>query len=441
MNPKSPTRFKLGKGNAEEAKLLDNAKKNSKTIIDKRHLHEILESGRGRHGCRFGLNLLSDRRVNTLFEHDRWAFHSANHNASQAREAFEYFIFYVHRLFRLMSFWFLVILYATVCVSCSVGQSESAPYLYSLCKGPQDVAYGQLWPSLLNTLSVFSLIFYLNSMYLRYELAFTTCRENMNSSMTLLVMAIGSCGDSAVSSKVLMEFWRTLNMIHLTNYAGMVHSEIYSLETFAIPIAMSFGPYDEKDQFGMLAREDLLEIERLMQESKAHGEAADQLVNRLYNARLYRLVQNVLRDKLTTVAWPAWQAAIIKLRSSAEDLAALTTYRIPAVYTISVRMIVSLTLAADLMILGANVGSVYHDTSYESPWFVIAYCSVLVVACCGLTMLMIDATHMFEDPFGTDHFDFPVFAWVCSVAREGLELVLAEGRQHKLSSPTDYNIA
>ena len=50
--------------------------------------------------------------------------------------------------------------------------------------------------------------------------------------------------------------------------------------------------------------------------------------------RIYMLVDLVVDQKISRVAWPAWNAVCLKLRTKSEELKQRALFRLPSIYQV-----------------------------------------------------------------------------------------------------------
>ena len=138
----------------------------------------------------------------------------------------------------------------------------------------------------------------------------------------MMILSVGTIGDKPQSTAILMEFWRTLNLVHITAYEGKDTEGLFSFQDFVLPVASAFGV----EEFGMFTREEVDEIRMHANMHRTHI-----LYHQLLFSRLYRLTQTAIANQYTTAAWPVWQNALAGLRCSTERLMHHATFRVPEI--------------------------------------------------------------------------------------------------------------
>jgi len=252
-------------------------------------------------------------------------------------------------------FYVLIITYIITAAGCAMDDEEEGLTLRArICSGPDSEwsDWSLYFPAMLNTLTAFLLVFYLSQCYTRYQSCVDVCQDLKKAVIDVMLICVGTIGDKEHCTPVLMEFWRTLNLVHLTAYEGKdtngKGTGIFSFAGFVLPVASAFGV----EEFGMLTRDEVEHISRLAELHRSHV-----LYHQLLFSRLYRLAQTAIAEKWTSANWPVWQNAFAGLRSATERLMHHATMRVPEIYVIAVSLTAFITMWTNFVMLGAGVGA------------------------------------------------------------------------------------
>jgi len=305
---------------------------------------------------------------------------------------------------------------------------------------------------MLNLLTAFLIVFYLNHCFVRYQVCIDICHDLKKAVTDVMILAIGTIGNRPHATAVLMEFWRTLNLVHITAYESKDSTGLFSFRNFVLPTASAFG-YEE---FGMLTRAEVEQIEGF-----AGNRRSGSLYHYLLFSRLYRLAQTAIAEQYTSAAWPVWQSALAPLREASERLMHHATFRVPEIYVMCVGCVAFFTLWVDFFMLATGVGNSFRAQTLEDNKLcnsasgngdctsvnnqfgvlVCALTSLLVFATASLVEIILKAAHEFETPFGNDPMDLPVLTWVSEVARTTLEMVVEQSGSALVQEDTVHRVA
>ena len=192
-----------------------------------------------------------------------------------------------------------------------------------------------LYPTSLNVLSGFLLVFYINQCYLRYLRMHHACSDLQQATMDIVLLAVGTIGDKPNRRPLLLEIWRYANLVHLTSYSGLTQlrrspASLYTLEHFILPVATAFGEHDDESHQGMLTSEELEELRAWENDDELEG---THFANSMFCAKLYGIVQSSLAHNLTSANWPVWGAALRHMRDASGAIPTFHSDRIPWIYT------------------------------------------------------------------------------------------------------------
>ena len=282
-------------------------------------------------------------------------------------------------------------------------------------------------------------------------------------------------GDQSGGRELLLDIWRSLNLMHLCTYCLADEKRIvYSFDAFLIPVAEAFGPHDGHEQLGMFRRAELsglgkqhliptddvrfptsrvlphhlqqqtivmgrghlrnqagaevhdadsrlVETEALIGDLRGDMRSDAALCHQMYTGRLYRLVREAIKHKLVTAAWPVWGAVLNNVCISMGEITRRAHYRMPKVYRMSVQFVVLTTLAADSFIVGSVVGRVYEQ-GYAYADGAAAFATILLLTLIIPTTLLIAACIELEEPFGDNLMDVPGLSYVRAAAEVTLNI-------------------
>lgn len=256
------------------------------------------------------------------------------------------------------TFYVLLITYASIASGCAVTESASAPLFTRVCSGPGANwhSWSNYFPHMLNLLTAFLIVFYLNHCFVRYQVCIDICHDLKKAVTDVMILAIGTIGNRPHATAVLMEFWRTLNLVHITAYESKDSTGLFSFRNFVLPTASAFG-YEE---FGMLTRAEVEQIEGF-----AGNRRSGSLYHYLLFSRLYRLAQTAIAEQYTSAAWPVWQSALAPLREASERLMHHATFRVPEIYVMCVGCVAFFTLWVDFFMLATGVGNSFRAQTLE----------------------------------------------------------------------------
>ena len=225
--------------------------------------------------------------------------------------------------------------------------------------------------------------------YYEMHQALFQCRESVRG---IMGMAVGTMGHRPSSRPVLMEFWRCVNLVHVATFdaatIGHRMHDALSVRYFMKPFANHFGWSDrehsadsprsaetppgrrksvadasERKWCGMLRANEVQLIDAIVEGCDETDDNSGELIQQLFFSRLYQLVQYSMDQQLCHVTWPAWQAALLQLRSSHEAMSSLAAYEFPVPYKVAVQGIVYLSLVVDGFIVGSHVASTRRGVS------------------------------------------------------------------------------
>jgi len=336
--------------------------------------------------------------------------------------------------------------FVTIAVGCGFQELDDAN---SLCRGvPEPVAGGSdklavhykgfdgYRASILNTLATLLLAFYANMCLGRYSEAYLASQTLRQRVVDLVTLAAGTIRTQHPRRQaVLLEFWRIANLYHLCTYVLADKTrEVYSFQSFLLPVASAFGEHDGAGKRGMLRANEmrtLMKYAHGMALGRNRGQMADQrgdvesLAAVLHDAlgvRFYRLVRESLDRQLTTAAWPVWGTNIARLRDAAADVKHASLFRTPRVYRDFTKWFVLMALLYDTLVLAATIGQVF-SLQYKWAWIVallvaLAYCMLVT-----MVLLVVEACRDMEYPYGSDTLDMPGLSYVTSAATQSLVLV------------------
>jgi len=320
--------------------------------------------------------------------------------------------------------------------------------------------------------------------------------------MQLMTIAGAEMGDQGASGlEALIDLWRAVNLVHLATYClADKRRDIYSFDNFLLPVAEAFGPHDGAQQIGMFRRselrglgkehlissgapqagaascesgsvgdgcdprdEDEYDLSATHLQAATHAERADDLmgdvrgnvrsdaalVYQFYSGRMYRVVRDCIKAKLTSMAGPVWGAALAGVRTASEEVQHRALYRMPKVYQMSVQVVLFTTLLVDASIGGAVVGRLWHGPTGARPWWQagpspetqsdavldvesssaaavlmasIATTALLAVLFVPATLLLAVCVEL-EEPFGDQTMDLPGLSYVRAAAEVSLNFV------------------
>lgn len=313
-------------------------------------------------------------------------------------------------------------------------------------------------------------------------------------------------GDQAHAYEVLIDVWRCANLMHAATYCiADHHATTYTFDGFLLPLSEAFGPHDGHTQLGMFRREELealgkahLVSAQTQAVSLTHGapdpgagvgagggggsrtfydqtaaSAEDDLMGdvrgdvrshaalcyQLYSCRLYRLVRESIRVRLTAATWPVWGSALSGLRDACEEVQRRALYRLPNAYRATLWLLVIMTLVIDGVIGGIIVGRAHRGAdgaeaaeaggaraAHPPPWAeegeeaqallgrhalgrsfsgsaAAVWTSVALAVLFVPSVLLLSVCIELEEPFGDNHRDLPGVAFVRSAAEATLNLV------------------
>jgi len=146
------------------------------------------------------------------------------------------------------------------------------------------------------------------------------------------------------------------------------------------------------------------------------------LVYQMYSARMFRLVREAIRVKLTGAAWPVWGTYMGNVRSAINEVQRRALFRMPKVYRWSVQFVVLITMTADTFIMGTVVGRLWSvHYGYELMMTILA--TVLLLVLVVPVTLLVAACIEMEEPFGDNVMDIPGCSNVRGVAEVTLNMV------------------
>ena len=150
--------------------------------------------------------------------------------------------------------------------------------------------------------------------------------------------------------------------------------------------------------------------------------------------RLYQLVDLVIEEKLSRAAWPAWNAALMKLRSNSERLKHRALFRLPRIYQASVRFLVASTILTDTYIIASHAARLLRNTHADEGWRQHAYLGAFIDLFLNLTLawclsVFLDAIADMQTPFGGEPLDMPGLSYVCGAAEISLRMVVGATAQ------------
>ena len=106
----------------------------------------------------------------------------------------------------------LLICFTTITIHCSCNQSY-------ICEHSKD-----LYPTMLNALSGFLLVFYIQQTYTRYLRMQYACSNLQNATIGIILISTSTLKykqDKQDNKRYLLEVWRLVNLIHITSYIGI----------------------------------------------------------------------------------------------------------------------------------------------------------------------------------------------------------------------------
>lgn len=349
------------------------------------------------------------------------------------------------------------IVFISICLTL---YGTTARFCVSLPPGTDSIcndvdAMGDLRSGMLTSLATLLLSFYTSNAVSLYMAAYDKAQLAKNSTITLVNLGVGTIvrdGDEreARARELLLDLWRCVNLMHLATYVVADKSrQVYSSETFLLPVAASYGPHDA-EMVGMLRRDEADQFMRgIMKlraaQARAHTVAAGDaslvdlrgdvrsdvaMLYSAFQARLYRIVGELIDNKLTSAPWPTWGAALLNLSEATLGLQRRALYRMNKVYETSIIAVVLSTLLFDSFVLGQIVGQHWVDWA-EHAWLTTTLATLLLLSAVFFVTLIVGTCIHMEEPFGKDPMDLPGLSYVTATAETTLRLLVPQG------SPTD----
>jgi len=144
--------------------------------------------------------------------------------------------------------------------------------------------------------------------------------------------------------------------------------------------------------------------------------------------RMYMLVDLVISEKLSRVAWPAWNSICLKVRNSSELMKQRSLFRLPRIYQASVRFLVASTILTDTVVLSSHAARLIRHGQDDIEWRNHAYLGAAFDVCLNLLLtwcltIFIDAVSDMQTPFGGEQLDMPGLSYVCASAELSLRMV------------------
>jgi len=144
--------------------------------------------------------------------------------------------------------------------------------------------------------------------------------------------------------------------------------------------------------------------------------------------RMYMLVDLVISEKLSRVAWPAWNSVCLKVRNSSELMKQRSLFRLPRIYQASVRFLVASTILTDTVVLSSHAARLIRHGQDDIEWRSHAYLGAAFDVLLNLLLtwcltIFIDAVSDMQTPFGGEQLDMPGLSYVCASAELSLRMV------------------
>ena len=164
----------------------------------------------------------------------------------------------------------VLVLHVAVCLICSnddaSGICAGGPVSTADWSGAEDDAGKSEWlashafvtygPPMINVLASLILSFYANLCMTLFTEGYFAAQELKESVLDVTAMVTGTIPRQMI--EVQMEFWRCVNLYHISSYVLADKSrETYNLDNFLIPVSTAYGEYNGRTQFGMLKLEEL----------------------------------------------------------------------------------------------------------------------------------------------------------------------------------------
>jgi hypothetical protein len=427
-------------------------------------------------GISYGESLSSDPRVAELRNREHWFLTVANPREvtalSALRATLASFAYHVGRVCFTL---YALSLFAALVTTCALSESEAGN---DICRGgllteltdTTQSQWAHYFPTMLTALSTLLMAFYCNIATQQYMSSYYACKNLQQRVSDLVAMAVGSMGDKPEATGLLLDVWRSANIVHLSCYAlGDKARAVYSFDGFVIPVAHAFGMHDGEERQGMFKQGELdlinqtkteqakgllkelppqpsgawgttiavakfaKRVSRLKRQSSMPNEPVSNkrgdvrsrgaVAYRLFSVRLYRLVQEATTQGWTGVTWPAWQSALGGLRQAGGEVQHRGLYRTPQVYRHALLLVVFVTITVDVIDLGTTVGLSFQQgyafagTVALLTGLLLALMMIAVTALVGVCMDM-------EQPFGDDTIDMPALSFVAATAESTLALVV-----------------
>ena len=143
---------------------------------------------------------------------------------------------------------------------------------------------------------------------------------------------------------------------------------------------------------------------------------------------VHRLVDLVIAEKLSKVAWPAWNAVCLRVRSSSEVMKQRSLFRLPRIYQAAVRFLVASTILTDTVVLSSHAARLIRQSHDDIEWRAHAYMGATFDLLLNLLLtwvltIFIDAVSDMQTPFGSEGLDMPGLSYVCASAELSLRMV------------------
>ena len=173
---------------------------------------------------------------------------------------------------------------------------------------------------------------------------------------------------------------------------------------------------------------------RTLGDMRGNVHSTPALAMNFYSLRLYRVIQEALERKMSSVAWPVWGTAISNLRTASHKVEERGLYRLPILYRHSVGIVIHLTIIYDVFVLGTVVGRLFHE-DYAYAWVSTLFATVTMVVLVVVMTLVMGASEDMERPLGSKPLSLPGLSNVSGTAEVTLNMVTpANAPSHRARS-------
>jgi len=180
-------------------------------------------------------------------------------------------------------------------------------------------------------------------------------------------------------------------------------------------------------------------IQRLNGLANSRGDVSSQVayLHAALGVRMYMLVGLVTKEskrrKISPVAWPAWNAVCIKLRSKSHELKHRALFRLPRIYQMAVRFLVTCAVVVDTFLLASHSGrallvhALGSGSEATAQWRQHVYMGALVDFVLNMLFVwcvaaFINAIEELQTPFGSHPLDLPALSYVTGTAELSLRM-------------------